>query len=182
MQKPGRPRIQHTVSEMSGTITTKKGNLRFLVIPNATAGTGLGVERAGGDREKEVNTGSVVGNITLNVSLRGISGNGTLEIALLKVQRSHSVPVIGTLPMPTDTVMDTDGLQTTMRTNFPGWVYHYSLISFAAEQPQNKWIKLNLSKFKAAKWRDGDYCALMLFNRSGATITVDTTARYYEYK
>ncbi len=182
LQRASRPRTQHTIDEQAGTIITKVLSLRFLAIPNVTAGSALGTAREGGDRDKEVNNGSVVGNITLNVSLRGITAAGSLEICLLKVQRSHSVPVVGTLPMPTSAAVDSDGLQSSMRANFPGWVYHYSIISFAAEQPQNKWIRLNLGKFRASKWRDGDYLALCLFNRSSATITVDHTARYYEYK
>ncbi len=177
-----RPRVQHTASEMSGTILTKILSLRYLCIPNANAGVAMDTPREGGDRNKEVNNGSVVGNITLNVSIRGISAEGTLEIGLVKIPRSHIVPVIGTDPIPASSEVDGSGLQTMMRENMPGWVYHYSLMSFAPEQPRNKWIKLNLSKFRASKWRDGDYLALFLFNRSSATITVDHTARYYEYK
>ncbi len=181
-QRASRPRTQHTVSEMSGTLATKILGLRFLCIPNVTAGSSLGTAREGGDRDKEVNNGSVVGNITLNVALRGITNEGCLEICLLKVQRSHTVPVVGVLPMPTSAETDGDGLQSIMRGNFPGWVFHYSLMTFSAETPTNKWIKLNLGKFRQSKWRDGDYLVLALFNRSGATVTIDTTARYYEYK
>ncbi len=167
---------------MSGTITTKVLSARFLCIPNSDAGASLGIAREGGDRDKEVNNGSVVGNITLNVSIRGITATGSLEIALIKVPRAHSVPTVGTDPVPTSAEVDSSGLQTMARENMPGWVYHYSIMSFATEQPVNKWCKLNLGKFRASKWRDGDYLMLLLFNRSGATITVDHTARYYEYK
>ncbi len=177
-----RPRVQHTPTEVDGTINTKQLSVRFLVIPNVTAGVSLLTERAGGDRSQEVNTGSSVGNITLNVSIRGVSGNGTLEIVLVKLHRQPSTPVLGTAPLPTSADTNTTGLQAIMRGNTPGWVYHYSVMSFAAEQPVNKWMKLNLAKFKAAKWRDGDFLVLLLFNRSGATITVDHTARFYEYK
>ncbi len=177
-----RPRVQHSPAEMSGTILTKVLSLRYLCIPNANAGVAIDTPREGGDRNKEVNNGSVVGTITLNVSLRGITAAGTLEIGLVKIPRSHIVPVVGTDPIPASSEVDNSGLQTMLRENMPGWVYHYSILSFAAEQPLNKWIKLNLGKFRASKWRDGDYLALFLFNRSSGTITVDHSARYYEYK
>ncbi len=167
---------------MSGTIATKILVLRYLCIPNANAGVSLDTPREGGDRNKEVQNGSVVGNITLNVALRGLTAGGTLEVGLVKIPRSHIVPVVGTDPIPASSEVDSLGLQTMMRENMPGWVYHFSVLSFTTEQPVNKWIKLNLGKFRASKWRDGDYLALFLFNRSGATITVDHTARYYEYK
>ncbi len=179
---PSRPRVQHTPTEVDGTINTKQLSLRFLVIPNVNAGASLLTERSGGDRSQEVQTGSRVGKVTLNVSIRGISAEGTLEVALIKLQRQSATPVLGTSPIPTSADTNTTGLQAIMRGNTPGWVYHYSVISFAPDQPQNKWMKLNLAKFKASAWRDGDYLGLFLFNRSGQTITVDHTARYYEYK
>ncbi len=177
-----RPRVQHTPTEMAGTIATNVLSLRFLVIPNVTAGVSLLTERSGGDRSAEVNTGSKVGNITLNVSVRNITDDGILEICLVKLNRQPSTPVLGTVPIPSSADTATTGLQAIMRGNTPGWVYHYSIISFAPEQPVNKWIKLNLTKFRASTWRDGDFLALMLFNRSPQTITVDHTGRYYEYK
>ncbi len=179
---PSRPRVQHTPTEVDGTIATKALSLRFLVIPNVVAGSSLLTERSGGDRSQEVQNGSSVGNITLNVSIRGITAAGTLEIALVKLCRQSATPVLGTSPIPTSADTNTTGLQAIMRGNTPGWVFHYSVTSFAAEQPQNKWIKLNLGKFRMSKWRDGDFLALMLFNRSNASITVDHTGRYYEYK
>ncbi len=182
MRQVSRPRVQHTPTEMAGTILSNVLSLRFLVIPNVTAGTSLLTERSGGDRSQEVQTGSRVGNITLNVSVRNITDDGTLEILLVKLSRQSTTPVLGTAPIPTSADTATTGLQAIMRGNTPGWVYHYSVISFAAEQPQNKWIKLNLAKFRASAWRDGDFLALMLFNRSPQTITLDHTARYYEYK
>ncbi len=177
-----RPRVQHTPAEYNGTIATKILALRFLVIPNSVAGTSLGTTRSGGDRSQEVNNGSEVGNIGLDLSMRSISNEGVLEVGIAKIQRQHGVPVVGTDPIPTSSDVDSVGLQASMRKFLPGWVLHWSQIPFSAETPRSKHINIKLRKFKMAKWRDGDYLGLFLFNRSSALLTVDHTSRFYEYK
>lgn len=177
-----RPRRQHTTSEMSGTVSANTlATVRFLVIPNQNAGASLLTERSGGDRAQEVNNGSRVGNITLDITERGATSAGVLEVCVVKCQRQHAIPAVGTDPIPSTADVLATGLQQNMRGNTPGWVLKSFLFPYTAEMPVVRKISINLAKFKMATWRDGDYLAVLLFNRGGGAIIVDHTARYYEY-
>ncbi len=179
---PSRPRIQHSPSEMDGSILTKDLSLRFLVVVPDTAGSNLAGDRIDSDRFQTVSTGSIVKSLTIQVAIRAITNEGYLEYSIVKMQRQHAVPVVGTAPMPTDAEADGIGLESVMRENFPGWVIHNGIMPFSAETPTTRKFTVNLAKFRMSRFRDGDFLALVLFNRSAATITLDHKANYYEYK
>ncbi len=179
---PSRPRIQHSPSEMDGTIATKVLSLRFLVVPDSNAGVALNTVRTASTRFQVIANGSVIKSITCQVAIRAITNEGYLEYAIIKVQRSATVPIVGTAPAPSSTDVNDVGLESAMRRNYPGWVIHNGIMPFSAETPLTRKFTVNLSKFRMAKFRDGDFIMLALFNRSGATITLDHKANYYEYK
>ncbi len=182
MSNPSRPRIQHSPSEMDGSILTKDINLRFVAVTDAQAGTALGTTRTTSDRFTEIATGSVIKSLTFQVAIRAITNEGYLEYSIVKMQRQHTVPVVGTAPMPSDADVDGSGLESQMRKNFPGWCIHNGIMPFSAETPTTRKFTVNLSKFRMSRFRDGDFLALVLFNRSAATITLDHKCNYYEYK
>lgn len=182
-RKPSRPRLQHCPAEMGGTaLTNALGAVRFLAIPNQTAGSSAGTARDGSDRDVEVNTGSVLGKITVNLSVTNATVSGLLEIGIVKWQRQHSLPTNGTAPVFTSAEVLSVGLQQMMRLNAPGWTLKYYEIPFTAETTRAMKFTIDLKKFKMATWRDGDYLSLHIFNRSSATVTINHSARYYEYR
>ncbi len=177
------PRIQHSPAEMGGTVALNTlAAVRQLCIPNQVAGSSAGTPRDGSDRDKEVNTGSKVGNITIDISLSGATASGILEYALIKYQRQSTVPLVGVAPVPSSATVLAVGLQQATRLASPGWVLHFNTMAYTAETTRTKMLKINLSKFRMSSWRDGDYFSLLLFNRGGAAIFVDHHARYYEYR
>lgn len=179
-----RPRIQHSPSEMGGSIAANVlAVTRFLCTPNRDAGTSATLERSGSDRATEVDNGSIVGQITLNVSLQGATSSGILEIGIVKYERQFTTPAQGVDPNPSTADVLGAGLQQIMRINTPGWVLQYHEVPFTAETTRSKILKINLGRFRKSKWRDGDYLALHLFNRTASTsLVVNHSARYYEYK
>jgi len=179
---PSRPRIQHSPSEMDGTIVTKVLSIRVLAKGDVLAGTSLGTTRTSTNRDVDIGAGSLVPNLRISVSIRGLSNEGYLEISIVKIQRSSTVPTLGTAPMPSSADVDGDGLESTMRKNTPGWCIHNIIMPFSAETPTQRTFSVNLRKFRMQKFRDGDFLLLMLYNRSAATITIDHKANYYEYK
>jgi len=179
---PSRPRIQHSPSEMDGSILTKVLSYRVLAKGDVLAGTSLSTTRTSTNRDVDIGAGSLVPNIRVNASIRGITNEGYLEISIIKIMRSFAVPVVGTDPSPSSTDVNGDGLESTMRKNFPGWCIHNIIMPFSAETPTQRTFNINLRKFRMQKFRDGDFLIMALFNRSGATVTVDHKANYYEYK
>ncbi len=167
---------------MDGSITSKTLSFRFLALTDTLAGAGLGVTRTGSDRFQEISSGSIIPSARVNVAIRAITNEGYLEIAIVKIQRSTIVPAVGTSPSPTSLQVDGQGLESAMREQYPGWCIHNIVMPFSAETPTQRNFSVNLTKFKMAKFRDGDHLLLAIFNRSASTVTVDHKANYYEYK
>ncbi len=181
--RQSRPRVQHSPSSMGNTMLT---NDQLLTVPaKATdvAGTALATDRDPGDRAQELQTGNVLGNMVIDVTATPGAGTfGIVEYVVFKVQRSHTVPIVGTDPIPTDTEIITGGLQGAYREHMPGWVIQFGNFRISQETTAIKRIKINWNKFRMAKCRDGDFYCVTYFNRTGSTITLDWQCRYYEYK
>ena len=177
-----RPRIQHSPNEVDGTILTKQLSLRVIAKGDVLAGTSLGTTRTSTNRDKDIGAGSDVNSVTIQCAIRGITNEGYLEYSIVKIPRSFTVPATGVDPIPSNTDVANSMLESELRKNMPGWVIHNGVMPFSAETPTTRKFTVNLRKFRMSKFRDGDFLLLMLFNRSGATITIDHKANYYEYK
>ncbi len=180
--RSSRPRLQHSPSEMDGTINSKILSLRVLAKTDTLAGVALTADRTAADRFQEVATGSDINSVTTQIAIRVISNEGYLEYCIAKLQRSSAVPAVNTDPIPGSTDVDGIGLESSMRQRLPGWIIHNGIMPFSAETPTTRKFTVNLKKFKMSKFRDGDFLLLMLFNRSASVVTVDHKANYYEYK
>lgn len=180
---PNRPRLQHSPSEMAGSIAgSTLATVRMLATPNSLAGSGAGTARSGADRDKEVDAGSRLGTVTVNLGIRGATASGSIEVGIVKYERQSSVPTVGVDPVPSTADVLSVGLQQALRMASPGWVMKFYNIAYTSETTRTKDFSINLKKFRKATWRDGDYLALLLFNRGTSTVTVDHQARYYEYR
>lgn len=174
-------RLQHSPSSMGNSILTAAQLVTFAVVAERLAGTALTTSRTGSDRQTEVQSGGQVNHITWDLQIQPGANQGTLEYLVFKVERSFVTPVVGTDPIPTDAQILSGGLQGSYRKNMPGWVMKYGAVGIAAEQPRVVKIKVNLKKFKKGTIRDGDHIGLVVFNRTGSTITYGWSARYWEY-
>ncbi len=168
---------------MGNTILT---NDQLLTVPakaGLLAGTALATDRDAGDRSQELQTGNILGNMTIDVTASPSGAAfGVIEYVVFKVQRALTVPIIGTDPIPSDADAITGGLQSAYRKNMPGWIIQFGTFRISAEVTAIKKIRINWNKFRMAKVRDGDFFCIVYFNRTGGSITFDWQARYYEYK
>ncbi len=175
-------RVQHSPSVIGSALTTEAAVLAVLANTVNVAGTSLQTDRDPGDRFQQVGNGSKLGQITIELATRLVGQPGYLDIVIAKLERSFTVPVIGTDPIPSLAEMTSGGLQGIFRQNMPGWVVHHSVFPFSAAGSNTKTIKINLAKFRKNTFRDGDFLIMMLLNKSGGSMTVDWQTRYYEFK
>ncbi len=120
--------------------------------------------------------------MTIHLSFRStVAGTGYYEYALVKYERSTSVPVIGTDPVPTSADIATGGLQREIRSMTPGYLIKYGQIAITPQTTKITVIKANWAKYKKALVRDGDYYCLVIFNRSDGASFYDVQTRYKTY-
>ncbi len=177
-----RPRIQHSPASMGNTILTNDQLITFFGVAAVTAGSSASSTRTDSDRATGLSSGSKIGTVTIDVGATLISEEGYIEYMVFKAQRQDVTPVKGTFPIPSDGEVIAGGLQQTYRMNMPGWCIKYGQIPMSSQTPRTFKIRVNFAKFKMATVRDGDFFGLTLFNRSGASITLDWQARYWETK
>ena len=155
----------------------------YAAVPSnyAVAGTALTNDRfENADRLQAVVIGSHIDSIIYNISIRNISSDGVVEYAIFKIERAHEVPD-GNPLLPTDTQIQTEGLQTAMRRYQPGRIIKFGLIAVAGEQPRALSLKGNFKKFRMSKVRTGDYYGIILFMRGIETANIDFHGRYTSY-
>ncbi len=159
------------------------GLLHVLAHAQGLAGGSMGASRTGGeDRLTEVDNGRHVGHTTIDFSLSfTASPVGYYEYAVVKYERSTSVPSIGTDPVPSSADITTVGLQQSVRSLSPGYVLQYGQIPCVPNINVHRVIKINWAKFKKSLVRDGDYFCIIFFNRSNTTNIYDLQIRYRTY-
>ncbi len=132
------------------------------------------------DRSQAVVIGSHIDTIIYNVSFRNIESDGVIEWAIFKIERAHEVPD-GNPLLPTDTEIQTEGLQTALRRYQPGRVIKFGTVAVAPEQPRVISLKANYRKFKMSKIRTGDYYGMICFVRGITSTNIDFHGRYQSY-
>ncbi len=160
------------------------GLLHVLAQAGQLAGGAMSVARIGGeDRLTEVDNGRTIGKMQVQIDFTvGPNSNGFYEVAAIKYERSTSVPVIGTAPVPTSADIGTNGLQQEVRSNTPGYVIYFDTIAITPETNRSKKLTLNWAKYGKAVVRDGDFYAIIMFNRTNDSTTVyDIQTRYKTY-
>ncbi len=172
--------IQHSPALMGNNPNNNVGLLHVLAHAGVLAGGSMGSTRSGGeDRLTEVDNGRHVGNMNINLAFTTVAaGTGYYEYALVKYERSTTVPIIGTDPVPASAVIVTDGLQNAVRSLSPGYLIQYGQIAVTPQTTRLKIIRANWSKFDKSLVRDGDYFCLIIFNRSDGQSSYDIQTRY----
>ncbi len=178
----GQP-IQHSPSLMGNGPANNIGLVHVLAHASNLAGASMAASRTGGeDRSTEVDNGRHVGNTTIDFAIT-ISGapKGYYEYAVVKYERSFSVPTIGADPVPSSADMAAFGLQQAVRNLAPGYVLQFGVIPLTTETSTVRKIRISWSKFKKAQVRDGDYFCILFFNRSESASIYDLQIRYKTY-
>ncbi len=175
--------IQHSPALMGNAPADNIALVHVLAHAGNLASTNLTQSRTGGeDRSTEVDNGRHIGNMTINLAFTTVAaGTGYYEYALIKYERSTSVPTIGTDPVPSSADIVTNGLQASVRGLTPGYLIEYGQIAMSPQTTRIKILKAKWAKFKKALVRDGDYFVLIIFNRSGGASTYDIQTRYKTY-
>ncbi len=180
-RKSYKSQIMHLPSDM-GTNLLAANSLVFVAAVAANyqfIGQGLGADTfENADRLSNVVVGSDILSIIFNIDVRNNTGDGSIEYAILKVERAHVVPNTDGVLLPTDADIITLGLQASVRQYQPGRVIKFGTFSVAKEQPRSLSIKGNFVKFKMGRMRTGDFYLLVLFNRTSQDCTVDIQSRY----
>ncbi len=167
---------------MGNAPTNNIGLVHVLAHAGVLAGGAMGSTRSGGeDRLTEVDNGRQVGNMTIDIAFTiSATALGYYEYALIKYERSTTVPIIGTDPVPTSAVITSDGLQNAVRSLSPGYVIQYGQFAIQGTSYTRK-IIAKWAKFGKGMVRDGDYFVLIMFNRSDSAIVYDIQTRYRTY-
>ncbi len=176
-------RIQHSPSLLGNAPANNTGLLHVLAHAGNLAGGAMTSSRTGGeDRTTEVDNGRVIGRTTIDWALTPLTTTkGYYEYVIVKYERSFTVPVVGTDPVPSNANMLTDGLQREARSLAPGYVLQFGLIPVTSETNVVRKIIINWAKFRKAQVRDGDYFCIIFFNRSDASGIYDLHIRYNTY-
>ncbi len=141
-----------------------------------------GSRTGGEDRTTEVDNGRTVGKTTIDFGLTPTAlTTGYYEYAVVKYERSFTVPAIGTDPVPTSANIITGGLQRECRSLAPGYVLQFGIIPATKETVVTRKIIINWAKFNKEKVRDGDYYCIIFFNRTDGAGVYDLHIRYKTY-
>ncbi len=176
-----RETIQHSPSLIGNAPAAGIALLHVFAHADNLASPNLTQDRTGGeDRFTAVDNGRRILPVTIDISiLPGTGQQGVYEYAIVKYERSTSVPAIGVDPVPSSADIVASGLQGAVRGFTPGYVVNFGLIPVTSETTTIRKIKVNFAKFKKAKVRDGDYYTIIMYNRTQAGGTYDLQFRYY---
>ncbi len=177
----GQP-IQHSPSLLGNNPANDTALIHILAHADQLAGQSMTAARTGAeDRTTDVDNGRHVGRMTLDIGFTVSASTGYYEYALVKYERSTSVPTIGVDPVPSSADIVSDGLQRAVRSFTPGYVIKFGLIAITPQTNRIVKIKADWAKFGKAQVRDGDYYALIVFNRTDAAPLYDIHIRYKTY-
>ncbi len=175
--------IQHSPSTMDQQMLANKGTVIVAVTPNINAGGSMGSERLDSNRLNDVANGAKVGNITWTVQLEpDATAFGTIEWLAFRLERQHSAPVLGVAPLPTDAELLSSGVQQMMRSNLPGWCMKFGAFGISPELPIVRNISVSPSRMGMGPIKDGDYVALIMFNRCGGPVNFSCQMRFKSFR
>ncbi len=174
--------VIHVPSTMAATLGANTSVLFIIESPSLFAGGTASSNIEAQDKDRTVNLGHHIGNITLDLTVRTTTGDGVAEFCIYKVERAATTPVIGTHPVPSTAEVLAAGLQQEARLQNPGKVFHFSSRAYTAEHNLVHKIKVSPAKFKLSKVKAGDHWVLQMFNRGSTATNFDFQARYYEYE
>ncbi len=172
----------HVPSTISGSITTNSGTLVVIQSPSLDSGASASSNIEASDRDRTVNVGNDMGRCTINLTIRGTTGTGILNIGIMRVERSTAVPIAGTGVVPSLTEIGSQGMQQAQRTHNSGKVVIFDNMAYTAEITRTKIIRFSPKKYRLSKVRAGDYWIMQLYNKGPTGITYDFEARYREFQ
>ncbi len=172
----------HVPSTMEQSLAPDILSLIFAQTPSLDAGASASSNIEASDRDRTVNVGNSIGKVTFDIDIRNAAASGSMEFAVIRCERCFGVPIVGTDPIPSSLDVTGEGIQQAFRTRMPGRVLHFSQMAVTIETTRTKKIIVNPAKFRMSKVRPGDYLALAVFNRNGASITYSVQMRYKEFQ
>ncbi len=171
--------IQHSPSLIGNAPANGIALLHVFAQAPGLAGGSMSADRTDENRLTEVGNGRKLGRVTIDVGIIPATGQqGFYEYAVVKYERSTSVPVVGTDPVPSSADCVGTGLQQAVRRLTPGYCIQFGLIPITTETTVVRKITISFAKFRKAKVRDGDYYCIIFYNRTQATGTYDLHFRY----
>lgn len=174
--------VIHVPSTIGGTIAANGMAVLVLASPSIDAAGSASSNIEAQDKDRTINVGHHMGMVTTDFAIRVTSADGIVEFCIFKAERQATVPVVGTHPVPSVAQALASGLQQVVRLANPGKTYHYSQRSYSIENTVAHKIRVSTAKFRASKWKAGDYLMLLVFNRGSVQVTYDLQARYKEYE
>ncbi len=174
--------VIHLPSTMGSAPAANTAFVFVLASPSILAGGSASDNIEAQDKDRTVNVGHHVGTFNIDLSVRSTTGTGIVEMCVFKVERSAITPVLGTFPVPSSAEILAAGIQQECRLKNPGKVFHYSKRAYAISQPVAHKIKVSPAKFKLSKMKAGDHWILLINNRGGTAVVIDTEVRYKEYE
>lgn len=172
--------VTHVPSTMGDVPAINTGTIVLAVNSSISAGGSATTNIESSDRDRTVTVGHKVNSVTWDLGIRSVTGEGILEVAVLKLERESAIPSIGVGDYPSDATINSIGLQQALRMAFPGRIYKFLQIPFSEGTTRAPRITVNFAKFKKSMIRPGDYMLLHYHNRGTATCVIDTQARYKE--
>ncbi len=188
MRRRKRRRIHrgNTVIHVPASIASAPAaNVSFVILiaqPSIAAGGSASDNIEAQDKDRTVNVGHHIGQITIDISVRNPTASGILECCIFKTERLAATPTLGNFPIPSSSEVNTQGMQQACRLNNPGKVFHFSQRAYTTEQPITHHMVVSPAKYRLSKYKAGDNWILLVHNRGTAQITVDTQMRYKEYE
>ncbi len=174
--------VVHLPTTMGTVLTTNNAFVFVLSSPSIFAGGSASSNIEAQDKDRTVNVGHHVGRFQVDIGLRSAVATGLIEVTLIKVERASTTPVLGIHPIPSVTQINTQGSQQAVRLANPGKVFHYSNTPYTVQTTRAKHVSVSPAKYRLSKLKAGDHWLMIIFNRSGNSVTVDVQARYNEYE
>ncbi len=174
--------VIHVPSTIGGVLTTLNTSVIVIQSPSIFAGGSASSNIEAQDKDRTVNVGHHLGTFTIDIAIRDVTNNGAMEFCVFKVERASTTPAIGVHPVPSNSEINTQGMQQACRLANPGKVFHYSQRAFQTQQPFTHKIRVSPAKFRLSKVKAGDHWMLLMFNRGSQSVTLDFQCRYKEYE
>ncbi len=182
--RPRRRKMGNSVIHVPSTMAQTLTSTTAIVIssPSIFAGQSASTNIEAQDKDRTTNVGHHIGQLNLDVTIRNTTGDGVIEFCVQKVERADTTPAIGTHPLPSNTDIQTQGMQQACRLANPGKVFHYSKRAYSVENTLTHKIKVSPAKFKLSKIKAGDHWILLMNNRGPSNVTFDYEGRFKEYE
>lgn len=147
-----------------------------------TAGTALTTAiYSASNREQECTVGSKIGKTTLDLTFRGATASGAIEVAVFKLERRDVVPSANASPLPLDANTSSIGLQSSMAQVLPGRTLKFDVVPVNNDTVARRKYIIRWDKYNFGTIRAGDFYCILFFNRGATGAKIDVHCRFNEW-